>query len=459
MSFTPPYPEPLKSKAGAARRFFTAWKSWIHVLFEKSYTMKMGEVRMPLGNVYFPNELALVDEVLNDKERVYPKHEHLQELLDPLIGNSVFSANGADWEAQREMVKPAYAQTGLKRAFPVMKDAVDELVSTLRTLDLSKPVGVEPHMTHVAADIIFRTIFSQKISAADSESIYRSFHKYQRTIQTGAILKLYRLPMALHLARARRTAKLIHDTFLPIVQARFDAYHGTGDAGSDDILSSLLQARHPETDAPFTIDQLINQVSTVFLAGHETAASAMSWGLYLLSECPHLQQAILAEIGTAPITFETLRGAETLRNLFQETLRLYPPVSFLVRGTTRPTKMRDKLLATGSMIVISPWLIQRNEANFPCPHAFDPGRFTDPEQAEACRRAYLPFGRGTRICIGAGFAHQEAMLVFGEIVQAFALSFPAGPKPEPVSRVTLRSAKGIFVAFAPRAGGNGQTAD
>lgn len=450
MPFTPPYPEPLKSKAGAARRFFTAWKSWIHVLFEKSYTMKMGEVRMPLGHVYFPNELGLVDEVLNDKERVYPKHEHLQELLDPLIGNSVFSANGADWEAQRAMVKPAYAQTGLKRAFPVMKDAVDELIATIRSLDLTKPIGIEPHMTHVAADIIFRTIFSQKISAADSQRIYDSFHKYQRTIQTGALLKLYRLPMFLHMAHARRTAKLIHGTFLPIVQGRFDAYHGIGDAGPDDILSSMLQARHPQTGAPFTLEQLVNQVSTVFLAGHETAASAMSWGLYLLAECPYLQQAILAEIGEGPISFETLKNAETLRNLFQETLRLYPPVSFLIRATTRPTRMRDKMLATGAMIVISPWLIQRNEANFPCPHAFDPDRFNDPAQAEACRRAYLPFGRGTRICIGAGFAHQEAMLVFGEIVQGFALSYPAGPKPEPVSRVTLRSARGIFVSLTPR---------
>jgi len=451
MSFTPPYPEPLKSKAKAVRRFATNWKSWIHGLFEKSYTMKMGEVHLPKLSVYMPNDLSLVDDVLDDRQHVYPKHGHLIEMLNPLIGNSVFSANGDDWQSQRQMVKPAYAQTGLKRAFPLMKGAVDQLIRHMGSLDLSKPVSVEPLMTHVAADIIFRTIFSVQISAKDSEQIYLAFNKYQRIAQTAAIFKTYGLPIKLLLRSGAGIVRRIHSTFLPMVQARYDAYHSFGDAGPDDILHSLLKARHPETGEPFTLQALINQVSTVFLAGHETAASAMSWGLYLLAECPHLQDALLAEVGEEPISFEKLKTTEVLRTVWQETLRLYPPVSFLIREVTQTTHMRDKTMPPGSMIIISPWLIQRNEANFACPHAFEPERFADPEQAEACRRAFMPFGKGRRICIGAGFANQEAMLVFGTIVQNFDLSFPAGRKPEPISRVTLRSAKGIFVKFTPRA--------
>ena len=450
MTFTPPYPEPLKSKAKALRRFATNWRSWIHGLFEKSYTMKMGEVRLPALQIYMPNELSLVDEVLDDRQHVYPKHEHLLEMLDPLIGDSVFSANGANWQAQREMVKPAYAQTGLRRAFPLMRGAVDDLVTHMREIDLSKPISVEPLMTHVAADIIFRTIFSQPISQHDSDQIFRSFHKFQRIIQTGAILKTYGVPIGLLLMRARGIVRHIHATFLPIVQARYDAYRSSGDAGPDDILHSMLEARHPETGEPFTLKALVNQVSTVFLAGHETAASAMSWGLYLLAECPHLQDALIGEIGEAPLSFEKLKTADKLRAVFHETLRLYPPVSFFIRAVTQPTVMREKEMAPGSMIIISPWLIQRNEANFSCPHAFDPDRFSDPEQAEACRRAFMPFGKGRRVCIGAGFANQEAMLVLGTIVQNFRLSYPAGPKPEPISRVTLRSEKDIFVRFTPR---------
>jgi len=447
LTFTPPYPVPHKSKASLVKRFFEGWNSWIHTLFERSYTMKMGEIHLPRLDFYIANDLAIVDEVMDDKQRIYPKHEFLRELLDPLIGNSVFSANGKDWDNQREMVNPAFTHTNLKRVFPVMQQAVDDLVAQIRTLDLSKPVNVEPLMTHVAADIIFRTIFSVKLDAEGAHRIYTAFHRFQKYIQPSAMLRLYGLPLFNYRKRAYRAAAEVHAVFAPIVRARYDAYHQHGEHGPSDILLSLLEARHPETDKPFSFDEIINQVSTIFLAGHETAASSMSWALYLLAECPHLQTALREEMrtvdGDSPIGFDSLKSLNKLRNLFRETLRLYPPVSFFVRAVTKPTTMREKLMKAGSMIVISPWLIQRNPENFPCPHAFDPDRFTQPEQAEACRRAYMPFGKGPRVCVGAGFAQQEAMLVLGSIVRSFFLSCPPGPKPQPVSRLTLRSKDGI----------------
>jgi cytochrome P450 len=448
--FTPPYPIPLNSKAMLIRRFFVGWKSWIHTHFERSYTMKMGEVRLPKVDLFIANELSIVDEVMDDRKRTYPKHKFLQMMLNPLIGNSIFSANGEDWEHQRVMVNPAFAHTSLKTVFPVMKAAVDDLVDHMRRLDLSRPVAIEPLMTHVAADIIFRTIFSQKIDAEGANRVYQAFDKFQRNVQPAAILSLYGLPTFGYKKKATRAARYVHEVFEPAVHARYDAYHLRGDAGPPDILRALLEARHPKTGEPFDVQQVINQVATVFLAGHETAASAMSWALYLMAECPHLQDAVIDEIGAEPIDFETQKGAVTLRNIFRETLRLYPPVSFFLRAVTRPTEMRGKKMRPGAMIAISPWLIQRNKENFPCPHAFDPSRFADPEQGEACRNAYLPFGKGPRMCIGAGFANQEAMLVLGSIVQAFRLSYPDGPKPQPVSRLTLRSEKGISLMLSAR---------
>jgi len=447
LTFTPPYPVPHKSKASLVKRFFEGWNSWIHTLFERSYTMKMGEIHLPKLDFYIANDLAIVDEVMDDRQRIYPKHEFLRELLDPLIGNSVFSANGKDWDNQREMVNPAFTHTNLKRVFPVMQQAVDDLVAQIRTVDLSKPVNVEPLMTHVAADIIFRTIFSVTLDAEGAHQIYTAFHRFQKYIQPSAMLRLYGLPLLGYRKRAYRAAAEVHGVFAPIVRARYEAYHQRGEHGPSDILLSLLEARHPETAAPFSFDEIINQVSTIFLAGHETAASSMSWALYLLAECPHLQTALREEMravdGDGPIGFESLKSLNKLRNLFRETLRLYPPVSFFVRAVTKPTTMREKLMKAGSMIVISPWLIQRNPENFPCPHAFDPDRFTQPEQAEACRRAYMPFGKGPRVCVGAGFAQQEAMLVLGSIVRHFALDCPPDSKPQAVSRLTLRSKDGI----------------
>jgi cytochrome P450 len=448
--FTPPYPVPHRSKAKAFRRFLGSWNSWIHVLFENSYTMKMGDVPLPRVDFFIVNDLDIVDKVMDDRQRIYPKHELMQQLLDPVIGNSVLSANGKDWEDQRAMVNPAFAHAGLRNIFPVMKAAVDDLIDHMMRLDLSHQVSIEPLMTHVAADIIFRTLFSVKLNAEEAEQIYHAFSKFQRNIQPGALLRIYGLPLFGFRTRAVRAGRRVHAVFLPIVQARYDAYQATGDAGPPDILRALLEARHPETGAAFTLQQVINQVSTVFLAGHETTASAVSWALYLLSECPEQQQAILDEIGPEPLSFEKLKSATTLRNVFRETLRLYPPISFFLREVTGATEMRGKPMKPGAMIAISPWLIQRNSDNFPCPHAFEPERFSDVEQAEACRRAYLPFGKGPRMCIGAGFANQEAMLILGTIVQKFRLSYPPGPKPEPVSRLTLRTARGISLTIRPR---------
>ncbi len=449
--FTPPFPAPLESNASPLRRFFTSWKGWIHVHFKNSYTMKMGEIHVPKVNVYVPNELPLVNEILEDRQRNFPKPELLREMLAPLVGDSIFTVNGKQWEEQRDMVYPAFAHTRMKVAFPVMQEAVDDLVGRIGEMDLSQPIKVDPLMTHVAADIIFRTIFSVKLDAEGASRIYHAFHKFQLTAQPGAILRLYNLPMFGFLGRARRWARQIHSTFRPIIQARYDAYCKEGDAGPSDILRTLLEARHPETGEPFSLQDLINQVSFIFLAGHETSASALAWAMYLLAECPEQQDAIHAEIGDAPLTFDTLKNAETLRNVFQETLRLYPPVSFFVRSVVHQTEMRKKQISPGSLMVVSPWLIQRNSNNFPCPHAFQPERFIDPDQADACRQAYLPFGKGPRKCTGSAFANQEAMLVLGTIVQKFRLDYPTGQKPEPVSRVTLRSSNGIFVNFSPRA--------
>jgi cytochrome P450 len=309
-------------------------------------------------------------------------------------------------------------------------------------------------MTHVAADIIYRTIFSVKLDQASADRIYHAFHRYQKNIQPGAMLKLYGLPLFGYRRRAARAAAEIHAVFGPIVKARYDAWHSGGGEAGNDILQSLLEARHPASGEPFSYQAIMEQVSTIFLAGHETAASAMTWALYLLAECPHWQDALLAEIDretkSEPIAFEHLRALGGVRNLFRETLRLYPPVSFLVREVTAPTTMRDKLLHKGAMIVISPWLIQRNRNNWKCPHAFAPERFDDPEEAEACRRAYMPFGKGPRICIGAGFAQQEGMLILASIVRAFRLRYPDIPRPEPVSRLTLRPKSAVQLWFEDR---------
>ncbi len=448
--FTPPYPEPPRTKRGLFKRFLRGWHSWIHVLFDKSYTMKMGEIRMPGRIMYIANELPLVDRILRGGT-AYPKHSELVRNLSPLIGNSVFSANGADWESQRAMVNPAFAHTALAKSMPMMVGAADDLLARLDAADKNSPVDIDPLMTHVAADIIFRTLFSQTLDAERSLIIHTAFGKFQRLAHSASMLRLYGAPAGWFERRSRKPADAIHAVFRPIVEARYVGYHRDGAAPHRDILQSLIEAKHPETGDSFTLQQVMDQVSTIFLAGHETSASTMTWALYMLAACPHIQDRVRAEVqqhaGDAVLEASMLRDMATLRNIFRETLRLYPPVAFLPREVTCPMQMRDKDLEEGAMLVVAPWLTQRNKDNWTCPHSFDPDRFDDPANQDMVKQAWLPFGRGPRVCVGAGFAQQEVMTVIASVVRRYRLSTRPQDRPEPISRLTIRPRTGMKLMF------------
>ena len=447
--FIPPYPVPHRSKLSQAARFYRGMTSWIHTLFEKSYTMKMGEIKLPGVDFFIPNETELVRRVMDDPQQ-FPKHKLLWEMLYPLIGDGVFSINGEAWAQKREMMNPAFAHTNLRRTFATMNEAVTDMIGRIEARDLSQPLHIDPLMTHVAADVIYRTILSRSLNEQEAKRIFDAFERYQKIVQPSMLLRTYGLPAGFLRRKLQHTAGEIHAVFGPIIHARHADFHA-GREGPHDILHSLLQAKHPVTGEAFTYRQLVDEVSIIFLAGHETSASALSWALYLIASCPEVQQALqreVAEIGA--IDVESIKRLELVRNVFRETLRLYPPVSFFMREVQQATEMRGKRMKAGSLLVISPWLLQRNKNNFPCPHAFMPERFNDAAQQEACRSAYMPFGRGPRVCIGAGFAQQEAALVLAHIVRRFHLSVPHGMVPEPVSRLTLRAKHGIRLNFQTR---------
>lgn len=448
--FTPPYPQPTRNKRTMLRRFFIGWDSWIHVLFEKSYTMKMGEVRGRGQLMYIANELPLVDRILRGGTE-FPKHRELVKGLSPLIGNSVFSANGEDWENQRAMVNPAFAHTALAKSMPLMVGAADALVARLEAADRSKRINIDPMMTHVAADIIFRTLFSQTLDTERSFIIHRAFGRFQRLSHSASMLGLYGLPGGWFERRSVRPAEAIRNVFRPIVEERFEGFHAGAPAPHQDILQSLIEAKHPETGAHFTLAQVMDQVATIFLAGHETSASTMTWAHYLLAECAHIQDRARAEVmqvaGDQPLTAAMLKEMPVIRNIFRETLRLYPPLAFFPREVPCPMQMRDKDLVPGAMLVVAPWLTQRNKDNWACPHSFDPDRFDDPANADMVKQAWFPFSRGPRVCVGAGFAQQEVMTVIATMVRRYRMSVPRGWKPEPISRLTIRPRRGMTLMF------------
>jgi cytochrome P450 len=447
--FCPAYPSPRKSRVSGLMMFFSARHSWLDTLYERSYKMQMGEVHLPGLDMYMVNEPALVRRLMTDDYASFPKSPQLGEALQPLLGESIFTTNGSQWQRQRKMMEPAFAQARLNVAFPVMRDATQALMNRLAAQPDGAEQDVEIEMTHVTADIIFRTIFSVPMEGADAHRVFAAFARYQAMaprLMLPALFGVRWLVMPWDRWRSRRAAAEIRGLLEKLVRPRFEAHRAGIMHASTDILSSFLDARDA-TGQPFGFDELVDQVAMLFLAGHETSASALTWATYLVAKSPEVQERMAAEVreqlGDRQPDYTDMKSLTLTWNVFRETLRLFPPVGFISRESTNACPMRDKQVPAGASIVVAPWLIHRHRSLWQRPDEFDPDRYAHDESRESLRQAYLPFGMGPRVCMGAAFALQEAALILSTLVRNYRLEAVAGHVPVPVGRLTIRPANGV----------------
>lgn len=457
--FCPAYPSPRRSKASRLLMFFSARHSWMDALYERSYRMQMGEVHLPGLDLYMVNEPALVRRVMGTEAAAFPKSAGLGEALEPLLGQSIFTTNGAQWERQRTMMNPAFAQARVAVALPVMQQAVAALLQRLEAHGGDAVQDVEGEMTHVTADIIFRTIFSVPMEGADARQIFAAFHRYQALaprLMLPSMFGLRWLVWPWDVWRSRRAAGLIRDRLAALVRPRWQACRAGEPHAQADILAAFLDARDPQTGEPFGFEELVDQVAMLFLAGHETSASALTWACHLIANAPGVQERLHAEAQAlpadplAPLAPGDLKDLDLARNVFREALRLFPPVGFIAREATATCPMRDKTVKAGSTVVVSPWLIHRHRELWSHPDAFDPDRFDTAPARESLRQAYLPFGMGPRVCLGASFALQEAVLILASVARRWRLAPLPGEVPQPVGRLTIRPAGGLRLRLTRR---------
>ena len=225
--------------------------------------------------------------------------------------------------------------------------------------------------------------------------------------------------------------------------------HLAAGATFDDIAASVIGARDPKDQTVFTREEVIDQLGVFFLAGHETTASALTWSFFITAMRPEIADRIEAEVrDRAPdetISFEQTRHLTFARNVFRETLRLYPPITFLPRVALKPVKFGRYQLRRGSMVMIAPWVLHRHSALWKNPHAFDPDRFLPEREHEMTPGAYIPFGIGRRVCVGAAFATTEATLILGRLLRRYRFSVDNPERVRPVARLTTRPAEEVMV--------------
>lgn len=448
----PVFPPPLKNKAQMWRIFLSKRYSWLEALYERSYKMKMGEFVLPGFRLLMANHPPVIKKMMQTEPRVYPKHPMLGDALRPLLGDSIFTTNGQQWQEQRALLDPAFAQASVSRVLPRMQAAVAEMMDRIeknRRESGVKGFDIDREMTFVTADIIFRTILSARLEAETGEQLVTAFQKYQALVPKATLVRLFRLPTWLApQRRLQAAASVIRQEIDRLVKKRCQET----DLNHDDLLSALLAAMPQER--PFSMDEIVDQIAMLFLAGHETSASALSWTLYLLAIDPKEQDAVRAEVcAVAPLgrelSLSALAGLGRLRNVFREALRLYPPVGFFARVCAQERTEQGKTIHEGDTVILSPWLMHRHQAHWERPHDFIPQRFERESHEPRPAGTYFPFGLGERVCIGAAFAQQEALLILASLLRRYRWQLAAGFTPQPVGRLTIRSENGMWIVLTP----------
>ncbi|ENM1574644.1 cytochrome P450 [Campylobacter jejuni] len=451
MSECPFFPKPYKNKASTLLTFLLKRRSWLDGLYERSYKMQTGYVKMPNFDLYVINDTKEVKRMMVDEVREFPKSAFLHELLSPLLGESIFTTNGEVWKKQRELLRPSFEMTRINKVFNLMSEAVADMMDRFSKYPNHAVIEVDEAMTFITADVIFRTIMSSKLDEEKGKKILNAFVTFQEQSVHTAMRRMFRFPKWFsYVLGDRKRAKagdVIRQVLSDIIKPRYDM---ADNAEFEDILGSLLLVVDADTNKRFSFEEILDQVAMLFLAGHETTASSLTWTLYLLSLYPKEQEKAYEEITQVlqggAIEISHLRQFKYLTNIFKESLRLYPPVGFFAREAKKDTQVRDKLIKKGSGVVIAPWLIHRHEEFWTNPHGFNPSRF----EGEYKKDAYLPFGVGERICIGQGFAMQEAILILANILKTYKLELEEGFIPDVVGRLTVRSANGMRIKFSKR---------
>jgi cytochrome P450 len=371
-------------------------------------------------------------------ERKSPQMRHG---LSPLLGDGLFISDGDTWRRRRRIVTPIVHVSHLPLFAPLMVQAACETAERWARLPQDMPINALTEMATLTAEIICRTVFGRQLGAEHAAEIVTAFSEYQRLIGQLDLGYFFGLPdwiPRFHSPAIHRSAKRIHKVLEQVIGDCRQRLSG----GEASMIRLLLEARDPESGEPLDDVALRNEAAVIFMAGHETTANSLAWAWYLLSQAPEVEERLHAELakvlsGRLP-TLDDVPELPYIRAIFEETVRLYPPVPLLARQALRDETIRGRSVPAGSLVIVVPWLLHRHRRYWGKPDCFIPERFL-PENAQfRVRHAYIPFSVGPRICPGAAFGLTEAVLCIATLAQRVRLRLAPDAVVAPVCRLTLR---------------------
>ncbi len=408
----------------------------------------VARLRFPLKpyTAHFVRHPDDIRQVLVTNPKNYGKGTRGYRKLQALLGTGLVTSEGDFWRRQRRIANPAFHHDRLARFGEVMATCTQEMLDGWSDrLASGAAFDVSKEMMRVTLRIIGLTMLSTEIGD-----------------QASAVGDA--LNDALHILVARSSGKMMWPDFVPTpTNLRFNrsrrvldrvlgdviAQRRRGGAEQEDLLSMLIAATDPETGEAMSDEQLRDEAMTMFLAGHETTANALSWSLYLLSLHPAVERRLRTEIeqvcGDRRPSFAALDLLTYTGQVVKESMRLFPPVWAIARSVVEDDVLGGFPIPQGSWVFASAFVTQRDPRFWPNPEGFDPDRFTPAQEASRPKAAYFPFLLGPRKCIGEGFAMMEARLILASIIQRTRLSLVPGAVVEPDPTITLRPRNGVWM--------------
>lgn len=400
-------------------------------------------VPAPLWLLYEPED---IEQVLAKKNKSFRKGIVEQNSL-AFMGQGLLTSDGEFWKKQRRLEQPAFHRKKIEGYAETMAWCSEQL---LQRWEPGQVVDLHEEMAAITLRIINLTAFGADV-AESADAVSRALVTIGDRVE-GVGRNMYQLPERIPTKtnrRYRREMRNLDDIIYGIIEQRREQERRGEDVNEDDLLGMLYAVKDADTGERMTDEQLRNEVVTIFAAGHETTANALTWVFHLLAENPEIDELLAQEVeevlgGKLP-SFEDVPRLRWADAIFKEAMRLYPPIYAFTREATEDVEIGGYTMPAGTEVVFSQWVTQRDPRFFHEPATFRPERWLDGSADEAPRYAYFPFGGGQRQCIGKGFAEMEGPIILAAIAQRYRLTYL-----EPGREVRLRPTVTLRPSYGPK---------
>lgn len=450
-AFTPTIPALRTRPAGLIEFLWIAWRDPLGMFAERHFNEFYLAGQSALGSAITVSDPVGVKHVLLDNAKNYDKGRLQRVVLGPLLAEGLLMVEGDDWKRARKLLAPLFTPARLAKTTEAMAAVCQKRVEQWLLPGGSRILDMDTEMTGLTFDIISATLFSDRLGgqAREFENALNSFLDITARVDPLDVLDAPGwIPRLGKLVGGRPGAFFERRVAELVAQRRAEIERG--DDVPDDLMTALLGAGDEE--GKLSEREVAANILTFILAGHETTARALGWTLHLLTHAPDVVAHLQTEADQLDVSEPDWQARlPWTRAVIDETMRLFPPAPTMTRRAKEADVIGGHAIPADTTVLISPWVIQRHRKLWDDPDAFRPERFLPGEREKIERYAYIPFSQGPRICIGASFAIQEAVIALATIMKSVTVESLTPKEPLPTHRITLRAKGGIRLRIRPRA--------